>query len=321
MTELDLDPILAARLSLLDGVPELGAAMPTPDELRRFDSFSAAVGDYTAPDADVSAHVAPGPHGDVPVRVYRPVGGSRTRRGLVWLHGGAFMFGDLDMPEADVVARELVARADVTVVSVDYRLCQGGVHFPVPHDDVHAAYRWAAGPDGPLGAGAAWALGGGSAGGALAAGAAQRLRDEGGVVPDALVLAYPVAHAPVPRGSDEHQAVMAQLPEALRFSPGSTDFVNRNYLGDNPVDVPYAFAGLGDVAGLPRTLVVICEYDDLRATGEQLVDQLRAAGVPTIVELVRGALHGHLNVPGLPSALTSIEGMATFLSDDTHADR
>ncbi len=29
------------------------------------------------------------------------------------------------------------------VVSVDYRLCHGGVHFPVPHDDVHAAFRWA----------------------------------------------------------------------------------------------------------------------------------------------------------------------------------
>lgn len=320
MTELALDPILAERMPLLDGLPPMGEKPPTPDEMRRFGSFSAPVDGYVAPDVDVHDDVVPGPHGDVPVRVYRPAGGG-SARGLVWAHGGAFIMGDLDMPEADVVARELVARADVTVVSVDYRLCQGGVHFPVPHDDVHAAYRWAAGPDGPLGAGAAWALGGGSAGGALAAGAAQRLRDEGGVVPDALVLAYPVAHAPVPRGSDEHQAVMAQLPEALRFSPGSTDFVNRNYLGDNPVDVPYAFAGLGDVAGLPRTLVVICEYDDLRATGEQLVDQLRAAGVPTTAELVRGALHGHLNVPGLPSALTSIEGMATFLSDDTHADR
>lgn len=312
MTDLDLDPILAARLPLLDGVPELGTAPPTPEEMRRFLSFSEAVDGYVAPEARVSSTVVPGPHGDVPVRVYSPLDGDGRAQGLVWAHGGAFMFGELDMPEADVVARELVSRAGITVVSVDYRLCQGGVHFPVPHDDLHAAFLWASGDDGPLGSDAAWAVGGASAGGNLAAGAAQRLRDEQRPL-DAVVLAYPVAHAPVPRGSDEHQAVMAQLPEALRFSPGSTEFVNRNYLGDNPADVPYAFPGLGSVAGLPRTLVLICEYDDLRATGEQLIHQLEAAGVPTTVELVRGALHGHLNVPGLPSALRSLDGIASFL--------
>jgi acetyl esterase len=314
MTELALDPILAARLPMLEGVPELGATPPTPEEMRRFLAFSAAVDGYVAPEVGIASTTAPGPHGDVPVRVYAPLDGQRAARGLVWVHGGAFMFGDLDMPEADVVARELVARIGITVVSVDYRLCQGGVHFPVPHDDVHAAYCWAAGTQGPMGAGSTWAVGGASAGGNLAAGVAQRLRDEGSP-PEALVLAYPVAHAPVPRGSDEHQAAMAELPDALRFSPGSTEFVNRNYLGDNPVDVPYAFPGLASVEGLPRTLVMVCEYDDLRATGEQLVDQLVAEGVPTEVDFVNGMLHGHLNIPGHPAALRSLESMSRFLGE------
>jgi len=30
--------------------------------------------------------------------------------GLVWAHGGAFAFGDLDMPESDWVASQLAAR-------------------------------------------------------------------------------------------------------------------------------------------------------------------------------------------------------------------
>ena len=312
MPELNLDPVLAARLHLLDGVPPMGAAPPSPDEMRRFLSFSAPVEGYSAPHVDVHDTVAPGPHGDIPVRVYSPVGGL-SGRGLVWVHGGAFMFGDLDMPEADVVARELSSRAGVTVVSVDYRLCQGGVHFPVPHDDVHAAFLWAATASGLLPEGAPWALGGASAGGNLAAGAAQRLRDEAGAVPDALVLAYPVAHDPVPRTSDEHQAVMALLPEVLRFTSEGTGFANRNYLGDHPNDVPYAFPALGTVAGLPRSLVLICEYDDLRATGEGLAAAMVDAGVPTTVELVEGVAHGHLNVPGLPAALRSIEDIAEFL--------
>ena len=61
---------------------------------------------------------------------------------LVWLHGGAFRMGDLDMPEADWTARQICERADAVVVSVDYRLCNGGVTYPVPHDDVVAAVRW-----------------------------------------------------------------------------------------------------------------------------------------------------------------------------------
>ena len=54
---------------------------------------------------------------DFRVRVYA----AREPNGalLVWLHGGAFMFGTLEMPEADQVGRRLSA-AGTTVVSVDY---------------------------------------------------------------------------------------------------------------------------------------------------------------------------------------------------------
>jgi acetyl esterase/lipase len=83
-------------------------------------------------------------------------------------------------------------------------------------------------------------------GGNLAAGVAQRLRDEGGIQPESLVLAHPVAHPvahdPVPRGSDEHRATMAKLPEAMRFSADSTAHVNRNFLG------PSALRSLAGVA-------------------------------------------------------------------------
>ncbi len=137
------------------------------------------------------------------------------------------MFGDLDMPEADVVGREVAHRAGAVVVSVDYRLCHGGVHFPVPHDDVHAAFVWAATEADLLPNGARWAIGGASAGGNLAAGVAQRLRDDGAPVADALVLAYPVLHDPLPAGSEEHQARVASLcPPACgsrrRRPPAST---------------------------------------------------------------------------------------------------
>ncbi len=69
---------------------------------------------------------------DFRVRVYpasEPNGAA-----LVWLHGGAFMFGTLEMPEADQVGRRLSA-AGITVISVDYTLA--------PLD----ALEWLAPPD------------------------------------------------------------------------------------------------------------------------------------------------------------------------------
>lgn len=304
--------VLADRLSLLDGLPDLGGGAPSPQDMARFEAFFAPIDGYTIPAALVEAHEAPGPHGPVPVRVYRPADRPATDRGLVWMHGGAFVGGHLDMPEADVVARELASRTGATVVSVDYRLCHGGIHFPVPHDDVHAAFTWAA-TAGLVPDGSPWAIGGASAGANLALGVAERLRDEGGVVPRAVLLAYPVAHDPVPTGPAEHAERMASLPAALRFTDESTRFLNSNYLGPNPCDVPYAFPGMGRLDGLPTTLVSLCEYDDLRPSGERLLADLRAAGVDVVEDDVAGVPHGHLNMPGLPAATATLAVMSDLL--------
>jgi acetyl esterase len=87
----------------------------------------------------------------VPVRRY-----GTSRRTLVWMHGGGFSAGDLDMPEADVVARELVERAGIAVVSVDYRLAA----YPAGLDDVVAVASLLSRDSGPL------VIGGTSPGGA-----------------------------------------------------------------------------------------------------------------------------------------------------------
>jgi acetyl esterase/lipase len=110
-------------------------------------------------------------------------------------------------------------RAGAVVVSVDYRLAVGGVRFPVPHDDVVAAWRWVAAQASRLGVDPArLCLGGASAGGNLAAGAALRVREDGDAVrPARLLLVYSGLH-PV-------------LPEA---SPELVERIHANYAGHNP---------------------------------------------------------------------------------------
>jgi acetyl esterase/lipase len=231
----------------------------------------------------------------LPVRVYGDADGS-DRPALLWIHGGGFMFGDLEMPEADWTAREVCARAGAVVVSVDYRLAVGGVHFPVPLDDCVAAARWLRDSADELGVDPTRiSIGGGSAGGNLSVATTLRLRDEDGWHPAALVPVYPVLHLELPAPTPEVAALLDEVPPALRFTPEGTNGMNLNYLGGQPAD-GYSFPALAEVAGLAPTVLVTAEYDDLRTTGEAFVAQLRAAGVDVRHVQADSMLHGFLNL-------------------------
>ena len=273
-----------------------------------------AAGDYTSPEVATEEVSAPGPHGPMRLRVYRPDSPAGARPLLVWCHGGGFLGGDLDMPEADATAREVCVRAGAVVVSVDYRLAVGGVHFPVPHDDVLAAYEWALAHTDALGTTSPPAIGGASAGANLAAGAALRLRDEQRA-PASVLLLYPLVHPVLPAPDHALAATLSGLPNGHAFRSSTTRAVIENYLG-GPVDTatPYAFAALGNLRGYPPTLVINCEYDGLRASGEAFTEALREAGVAVTQLLARDVLHGHINSPWLPQAQQSYADMATWLT-------
>jgi hypothetical protein len=151
MTRL-LVPELEARRHLIEGYAQFP---DVPEDVTNL--WKAPFGPPEEWDLCVAEHTIDGPHGPVPVRVYMPTGPAPDggRACLVWMHGGAFAWGDLDMAEAHEVARGIAGRADVVVVSVDYRLCPvpaelGGtvdgrvdeqgrpVRFPVPQDDCAA---------------------------------------------------------------------------------------------------------------------------------------------------------------------------------------
>src|SRR3546814_4462479 len=193
---------------------------------------------------------------DFRVRVYHADAPSGSV--LVWLHGGGFIFGTIDMPEADDVARGL-SEHGITVVSVDYTLAPhdvlkefpslAGEHTP----EQVAAYLAAAGPRAPYptasvqaAAAVSWAhdnasswggdparvsIGGASAGGTLAASAAVRLRDAGGFKPASLVLVYPLLHAEVPETDDEMKAFLDRLQANATLPPGAVRALQEGYSG------------------------------------------------------------------------------------------
>jgi acetyl esterase len=271
-----------------------------------------------------------GPHGSTPVRVYTAAAsvepGIRAP-GLVWVHGGGFAGGSLDMPEADWVARQLADRG-ICVVSVSYRLAphidyrspdaqsEGeGVHFPVASEEIVAAFTWTVKSADELGIDAALvSLGGASAGANLAAGASLRLRDAGEVQPHTILLAYPVVHAQLPEPSPELAKKIATLAPQLSFPREVTRAMNLNYVGDGAqLANPYAFPGGHELQGLPPTFILNSDHDSLRSSGEAYASELVLAGVDVLVLHEEGTHHGHLNDPEIPAATLSIERMSAWL--------
>jgi acetyl esterase len=255
---------------------------------------------------------APGPHGAVGIRIYTPE--SPIGIGIVWIHGGGFQLNDVDVPEADWVS-QLFAEAGITVVSVNYRLATGGVHFPVPSDDCLAAWQWAT-EQSDLGvAPGAWHVGGGSAGGNLAASVSLQARDGKKRLPRTNVLVYPAMHSTFPEPSAELAEKLANLPPEMQIPPELPNEINLNYVGDPALLThPYAFPAYARLEGLPPTLIINSDADLLRTSGEAFGAQLVLAGVDTVVIREAGVYHGHLNEPENPGAQRTVDRMIDWLT-------
>lgn len=258
---------------------------------------------------DISDRTLHGPHGPLPIRVYAPA--TPAGPGLVWLHGGGFAGGDLDMPEADWVSRSLADRG-IAVVSVDYTLASdGGSHYPIPSEEAAFAFRWAVASGiapGP------WSLGGASAGGNLATGATLRLLHGEGPVPALAVLAYPTLHAVQQAPDAALRAALDADADADHFGTDVVRAMYENYLG-GPVDDAELYAVPGraaasELAGFPATIMITSEVDELRVSGEEFAHALGTAGVDVEYATEAGTRHGHLNRPDEAAASASLERVA-----------
>lgn len=259
------------------------------------------------------------------VRVYPGDDGPLRGTALLWAHGGGFVHGDLDMPEADAVARAFAARG-ATVASVDYRLvaADGTRTFPAGSDDVLSAWSWLVAHATELGADPSRLfVGGASAGGNLIAGAVLRmLGDEPATasapLPAGVFLAYPTLLAVQPAPSAALRAALDADPDADVFAPPAVRAMYETYLGGDVGDAPLAAvpgrATPADVVGFPPTIMVNSDTDELRVSGELFAATLTDAGVPTDVSSEPGTRHGHLNRPEEPGFGRTIERVAAWVA-------
>jgi acetyl esterase len=246
---------------------------------------------------EVSATVeaaAPSPAGEVPVRIHRPRGApaGQPLGGVVYLHGGGWLAGDLDTH--DRLCRSLANRSGATVIAVDYRLAPEHP-FPAGLEDGAAALAWTRAHAAEIGLDPnRLAVAGDSAGGNLAAVIARRDRDAGGAPPLRLqLLVSPITDGAMDTPSYTENGEGHYLTRAdMRWYWG-------HYLaGADPLQPDASPLRATDLRGLPPAWVLTAEYDPLRDEGEAYAERLRAAGVPVACQRRAGMVHGFVRWAG-----------------------
>ena len=218
---------------------------------------------------------------DVPVRIYRPHQAQGT---IVWLHGGGFVMGGLDIEHPWVV--RIADDSGAVVVSVGYRLAPEN-RFPAALDDAYVALTWTAEHAAELGIDPQRiAVGGHAAGAGLAAAAALRARDQQGPPIRFQLLNQPEL--------DDRQATWS----ARNFT--DTPFMTRDkvaaswrhYLGSAPASAYAAPARATDLSSLPPAYITCAEFDPNRDEAIVYAQRLLQAGVPVELHQWRGTFHG-----------------------------
>ena len=237
---------------------------------------------------------------EVPVRIYR--GG--TQGAVVYCHSGAFVLGNLDTDQLQCV--ELARRAAATVISVDYRLAPEHP-YPAGLDDALAVLHWTADNAPSWGIGVdRLAVAGSSAGGALAAGLAQRAGD--GSAPS---VRFQLLHQPVL--DDGLTPSKQEFDCTPGFDGRAAELMWRYYLaGESPAGAVPARAA--DLAGLAPAFISCSELDPLRDEAVDYALRLMWAGVPTELHVIPGTCHGFDSlVPGCEFSRQTFDWQATAL--------
>jgi acetyl esterase/lipase len=288
-----VDPEL---LTLLDSIPLLEMSAETLAQrrllqvrLRQQHAQQLVAGAGSLSDVDCSERFVPGPKGAPEVRalIYTPKTVGARRPALLDIHGGGYVMGS---PEGNDVRNKLWAsQLDCVIVSVDYRLAPETI-FPGAVEDCYAALKWLYANAMELGADSRCiAIGGGSAGGGLAAALGLLARDRGEV---------PIVHQQLICPMIDDRPAADPHPHTGDFLWRHTDnrFGWSSLLGHEPggKDVsPYAAAARAEnLAGLPSTFISTGALDLFLEENLDYARRLTRAGVPVELHVYPGAFHG-----------------------------
>jgi len=213
----------------------------------------------------------------IPLRIYTPKGNGPFPV-YISIHGGGWVFGNLDTH--DPFCRNIAQKAQVVVVSIDYRLAPEH-KYPAAFNDCYAAVDWVAkniqdwkGDSSKL------IIGGISAGGNLAAAVAIKAKEKNYPNLKAQVLICPVMEHSFETMSYQKYA------DGYFLTKKDMQWFWEQYLAKaEDGKQPYASPLLApDVSGLPRAMVVLADFDPLYDEGKAYGEKMKAANVAVTIQ-------------------------------------
>jgi acetyl esterase/lipase len=247
----------------------------------------ASIAAETPPNENVTSEdlVVPGPAGapDVPVRVYRPAGAVGVLPGVLYIHGGGMVMGDI--AAEDLWAQRLCEAVGAIVISTGYRKAPEHPH-PAQVDDCYASLVWAAAHADELGLDPGrLAVYGGSAGGNLAVATALTARDRGAPTICFVMAAYPML-------DDRNETPSShEITDVGIWDRGGNLQAWAWFLAGRTADEYAAPARATDLGGLPPAYLDVGELDLFRDEDIDFAARLLQAGVPTELHVYPGAYH------------------------------
>ena len=206
---------------------------------------------------------------------------------LLWIHGGGYVVGDMELD--DLLCRQLTLAGECVVTQVNYRLAPEHP-YPIPLEDCYSTLKWLASQADTLRIDPSRiCVGGASAGGGLAASLALLARDRAEINLAWQLILYPMM-------DDRNTELPSEtLPETLIWTRKNNYYGWRAYLGCEPggKDVePYAAAARADnLEGLPPAFIGTGDLDLFAEESLIYARKLVAAGVPTELHMYPGAPH------------------------------
>jgi acetyl esterase/lipase len=245
---------------------------------------------------------------EIPVRIYVP-DGDGPFPGVVFLHGGGWVIGDLDTH--DKICRAIGRRAGAVVVSVDYRRAPEHA-FPAALEDSIDALAWVADNAAALRIDPRkLVIAGDSAGGAMATIVAAETRDTERPALALQVLVYPATNL-----SGFETASHREFAEDHFLTRSLMEWFASQYI-PRPADRTRPDASpafIDDLGGLPPALVITAECDPLRDEGEVYAQRMRDSGVPVTLTRYAGMIHPFLHFIGVtPSANKALDEIAAAI--------
>lgn len=300
MTEPYVRPDVRAFLDYYNRLPGPRAHEVGPNEARAMIVAARHVSDAPVGELAVIRDLCcPGPGGDIGLRLYDARESREAGPLLLFLHGGGFVFGNLDTHEP--FCAEVARRLDLPVLAVDYRLAPEHP-FPAGAEDCIAAARWAAGSPPELGRAVTGLVpAGDSAGGNFAIVVALALRDEPAAAP--AIATWPIYPAADPaKGYPSFE----DFAEGWFLSRDGMRWFDDCYRADK-ADWRYSPL-LKSQAGMPPTVVQTASLDPIRDQGRAYAAACAQAGVPVVFLEAKGNIHGFINLRrAIPSSQGDID--------------